>query len=312
MKKLGVWLPTRPKLRKIDNEKPGIFLDAIGKVIVKELKKDFVVIEDLDFRKASVVNGKVYFNGYDAEDLDGYLWFSHMDKNTDGHDMLVLQQLEKTMPVINPSKGLIIGLDKFKTSSFLKANNIPVPEFALVRPNDEKTIRKMFQEWKSVLVKPRYGGFGIGIFKADDADGFMDIIDYSQQETVYVEKFYENDHADWCGINVVGNKILYGYGKESSKIKGYKVFDRAQQGGKMINHEPNSFQREIALDVAKKTGMDFFGVDIIKTYANQYLVVDMNTFPGIYPDMAEPEFVASEFCRMIKLRLNKRQTIKDV
>ncbi len=306
MKKLGVWLPTRPKLRKVNNEKPGIFLDEIGRAILKELKKDFEVTENLDFRNATVIDGKVYFDGVNADELDGYLWFSYMDKNTDGHDILVLQQLEKSMPVINPSKGLMIGLDKFKTSSYLKANNIPVPEFALVRPNDENAIRKIFKAWKSVLVKPRYGGFGIGIFKADDADDFMDIIDYTQQDTVYVERFYENDHADWCGINVVGDEILYGYGKDATKIKGYKVFDRTQQGGKMIRREPNEIQRKIALDVAAKTGMDFFGVDIIKTLIGDYLVVDMNTFPGIYPDMIAPKYIASEFGRMIKLRLIKK------
>ncbi len=303
MKKLGVWLPTRPKLRKVDDEKPGFFLDEIGRAILKELKKNFEVIENLDFRNASVINGKVFFGDFDADELDGYFWFSYMGKNTDSHDILVLQQLEKTMPVINPSKGLIIGLDKFKTSSYLKANNIPVPEFALVRPNDENAIRKIFKAWKSVLVKPRYGGAGIGICKVDDPDQFIDFIDFSQIDTVYIERYHENDMGKWCGINVVGDRILYGYGKHESKIKGYKPFDRAGIGGGLVLREPSDEQRKIAFNVAKATKMDFFGVDVIKSNEGRYLVVDMNTFPAVYPELKDAKKTAEIFVTAIKKRL---------
>ncbi|MBU0586364.1 hypothetical protein KJ780_02555, partial [Candidatus Micrarchaeota archaeon] len=282
----------------------GIFLDSIGKPIISELKKYYEVIEDLDFRKASVVDGKVFFGDFDSSQLDGYLWFSFMHKDSDSHDMLILEQLEKTIPVINPTKGLKIGLDKFKTLSFLKANGIPVPEFALIESGDEENARKIIKEWGSVLAKPRYGGFGIGIFKADDADELLDLMDFAELDCVYVERFYENNMDDWCGVNVVGGKVLYGYGKETSKIKGYKVFDRKAEGGKMILRPPNPEQQKIALETAKKTGMDFFGVDIIKAKKDgRYLVVDMNTFPGVYPEMMDPNEIANEFARMVKLRL---------
>lgn len=301
MKKLGVFLPTRPELRKTNYDLPGIFLDKVGSTIIAELKKDFEVFEDLDFRKASVIDGTVYFDEFDSSELNGYFWFSAMDKNSDGHDILALAQLEKSMPVINPSKGLKIGLDKFKTSSFLKAHKIPVPDFALIKSDDEKSIRNIFETWgSSVLAKPRYGGFGIGIFKADNADQFMDLLDFSAIDTVYIERFYENDMNDWCGVNVVGKRILYGYGKKPNKIKGYKVFDRNQKGGEMVLKEPDEEQAKIALEVAKETDMDFFGVDIIKSRQGEYLVVDMNTFPGIYPEIMEPIKIAKEFSRMIR------------
>jgi len=305
MKTLGIWLPTRPKLRKVNEDKPGIFLDPIGTSLIREVKKEFKVVEGLDFRKASVINEKVFFGDYDATRLDGYMWFSHIDKSSDSHDMLILEQLEKTLPVINPTKGLKIGLDKFKTSSFLKANDIPVPEFALINGSDETAIRNIFDKWGSVLVKPRYGAFGIGICKIESADRLIDLIDFSQIGTVYVEKFYENDMRDWCGVNVVGGKVLYGYGKHESKIKDYKVFDRNQKGGEMVLKNPNSEQEKIALAVAKATGMDFFGVDIIKSRDNKYLVIDMNTFPGIYPDMMEPKKIAIQFKIAIKKRFGQ-------
>ncbi len=305
MKTLGVWIPTRPKLRKVDENKPGIFLNPIGTSLIRELKKEFKIAEGLDFRKASVINGKVFFGDYDASKLDGYMWFSHINKSSDSHDILVLEQLEKTLPVINPTNGLKIGLDKFKTSSFLKTKGIPLPEFALINGDDETAIKNIFDKWGSVLVKPRYGAFGIGICKIESADRLIDLIDFSQTDTVYIEKFYENDMKEWCGVNVVGGEVLYGYGKHESKVKNYKVFDRNQKGGGMVLRNPNPEQERIALAVAKATGMDFFGVDIIKSKSDKYLVVDMNTFPGIYPDMMEPKKIAIHFKIAIKKRFKQ-------
>ncbi len=302
-KKLGIWLPTRPVLRKVSYDNPGIFLDVVAAAILKELKKEFAVIENLDFRHAAIKNGVVFFDDFDAAKLDGYFWFSHMNKDADSHDMFVLEQLEKSIPVINPTKGLKIGLDKFKTSCFLRENKVPVPEFALIHKDDEKAIKWVFDNWGSVLVKPRFGAFGIGIFKADRAADLLDLVDFSGINSVYVERFYKNDHNEWCGINVVGNKILYGYGKHESKIRGYKVFDRAQVGGDMIFRSIKDEQRKIALTIADVIKMDFFGIDLIKTTDGKYLVVDLNTFPGIYPELTHPKKIAAEFLRLIKKRL---------
>lgn len=305
MRKIGVFLPTRQYLRKTSYEKPGIFLEVVGKAILEELRKYYDVVEDLDFRKASVISGKVFFEDFDSSRLDGYFWFSVINKDSDAHDILILEQLERNMPVINPSFGLKIGLDKFKTSSFLKAKGIPVPDFAFVNSSDEHAIAKIFRQWQgSVLAKPRFGGFGVGIFKADNSDQLIDLLDYSKINDCYVERFYENDMNDWIGVNMVGGKVLYCYGKESAKIKGYKVFDRLEAGGSMILKEPDDEQVKIALDVAEATSMDFFGIDIIKSREGKYLVIDMNTFPGIYPDMLNPEVIAKSFIAMVKKKIN--------
>ena len=300
-KKLGVWLPTRPILRRVSQDNPGIFLDIVVSAILKELKKEFIIIENLDFRNASIKNGAVFFNDFNASELDGYFWFSQMNKDADGHDMLVLEQLEKSIPVINPTRGLRIGLDKFKTSSFLQENKIPVPEFALIHKNDEKTIGWIFDNWGSILVKPRFGAFGVGIFKTDSADDLLDLIDFSGVDSVYVEKFYKNDASEWCGINVVGNNILYAYGKQETKIKGYKVFDRMQIGGDMVLRHVNAEQKKLALKIAELIKMGFFGIDLIRSKDGRYLVVDLNTFPGVYPELSDPKKIATEFLRMIKM-----------
>jgi len=260
---------------------------------------------DLDFRRAVVSSNEILLGDFNFGSLDGFLWFSHISKGSDGHDMLVLESIERLCPVINCTFGLKVGLDKFKTSSFLKAAGIPVPDFALIPRSDDEKANAILSRWGEALVKPRFGGFGIGIFRAKNPDDFIDLMDYSGQDTFYVERFYENDFGDWCGINVVGGEVIYGYGKKESKIVGWKVLDRKSAGGEMILRKPSPEQEEIALKVADKTGLDFFGVDMIKTRDGENLVVDLNTFPGIYPDMLSAAGVDVGLCfaEMVSRRL---------
>ncbi|HLD81224.1 MAG TPA: hypothetical protein VJA40_04455 [archaeon] len=303
MKKLGVFLPMRSSLTRFDRHNPGIFLEDVGNAILAELRKSFELVEGLNFLKASVRDGVVFFGGLDSTQLDGFVWFSQMDRYSDSHDFLVLRQLEKSMPVMNPTRGLEIGVDKFKTSSFLKEKGLPAPKFALLESGDEESIEWVFNNWGSVLVKPRFGFFGLGIFKADNADEFLDLLDYSGQSSAYVEKFYENDFNDWCSVNVVGGKVLYGFAKQPEKIKGFKVLDRKQTGGKTIERKPDKEQEKIALRVAMETGLDFLGVDIIKSVEGEYLVVDVNTFPGIYTEIMPAAQIAGEFARAVRQKV---------
>lgn len=301
MKKLGVWLPSRPKLRKFSRDRPGIFLDEIASQILEALKQSYDIVEGLDFRKAVVRDGDVLINGFDCSGLDGYLWFSFLDKGSDNHDILALEQLGRHCKVINPAFGLKVGLDKFKTATFMKSIGVPYPEFAFLSIDDAERARGILREFGEVLVKPRFGGFGLGIFKTGDEQTLMDLIDYSGHTEFYLEKFYEHDFGRFCGVNVVGGRVLYGYGKEQSQIKGWKILDREEKGGKMVLRKPSEKQEGIALKIARETGLGFFGVDLIHTKDGEDLVVDLNTFPGIYPEMLEEagENIGQRFLEMV-------------
>jgi glutathione synthase/RimK-type ligase-like ATP-grasp enzyme len=53
----------------------------------------------------------------------------------------------------------------------------------------------------------------------------------------------------------------------------------------MVLRVPSPEQERIALDVARVTGLDILGVDIIQSVTGQNYVIDVNTFPGLYPDL---------------------------
>ena len=49
--------------------------------------------------------------------------------------------------------------------------------------------------------------------------------------------------------------------------------------------QPTPRQAEIATKVGKVLGLDLFGVDMVTTHDGRALVIDVNTFPALYPDL---------------------------
>ena len=286
MKKIGLWIPSRENYSSISIEKPGMFIEKFKKDIMEILKKqkNVKIIEDLDFRKAIVKNGEVFLGDFCFSDLDIFFWIGQIDVFQTSYDIEILETIAKKTKVINDPKALKIRLDKYLSQITLKQNNIKVPEFILISPNKIEEIKSIVER-KTFIIKPRFGSFGSGIMKINNYQNLADIVDYSNKKSHFLEEFIEFDFNDWIGINVINGKIIYGYGKEDSTIKGWKVFDRERKGGKMILRKPSKEQEKIALKVAKVTGLDFFGIDIIKSKQGQNYVIDVNTFPGLYPEM---------------------------
>lgn len=287
--KVGLWLPFRETLTSVSEEAPGYLLKEVRDKIVQKLKSDskLEVIEGLDFRKAIIKNGSVYLNEFCFDELDAFIWFGEISREGNTFPIEVLHTILQKCRVINHPKAYEIGLDKFKSLELLRREGIDVPDIVLLSDTGIEQIRKIFSEWKDVAVKPRSGSYGIGMVRITDEQTLVDVLDYSPRNTHYIERFIPNKMNEWIGVNVINGKIIYSYGKEPSQIKNWKIQDRTSRGGHMILKHPNEKQREIALKIGKVTGLDIYGVDIISGYDGKYYVVDVNTFPGLYPELLE-------------------------
>lgn len=285
-KKIGLWLLSRKNFSPVSVEKPGMWIRSFRDDFVKKLKKEkgFEVIENLDFRKAIVKNGEVFLKGFCFSDLDLFFWFGEIERQLDSYHIEILEAISDSTVVVNHPRALKIGLDKFYSQLQLKKSGVTVPDFFMISKNNLEEVRKEIEGRKFIL-KPRLGSCGLGIMKVSSYQSLVDIIDYSNEQKHFLEEFIEYDLNDWIGINVVNQKVIYSYGKQSSMISGWKVFDRERRGGKMILKKPSKEQEQIALKVGKVTGLDVFGVDIIKSRNGKNFVIDVNTFPGLYPEM---------------------------
>lgn len=228
--------------------------------------------------------GQFFLGDFCFSDLDLFFWFGEIDRNLDSYHIKVLETISKKTKVINNPKALKIGLDKYYSQSICKKKGVPTPKFFLVTNKNVNSVKKTIEK-KQFIIKPRLGSFGSGIMKISDYQNLIDIMDYSNIDSHFLEEFIDYNPKDWIGINVIGGKIAYAYGKQASKFSDWKVFDRDRKGGKMILKTPLPEQKKIALAVGKATGLEIFGVDIIKSRKGKNYVIDVNTFPGLYPNM---------------------------
>jgi|GEM_PF-2413761 len=288
-KKIGVWLPFRKGMVSVTYETPGALVEQVRNGFVQALAKhgQADIIEIGDFRRARIESGKPTLEGTNLEELDAFVWFGEIGRDVRReHNLEILRAIEKSATVINCTFGYETAMDKFLTSSFLSEKGVKVPKFMLVGRENSEAAAQVLKSWGSVLLKPRLGSYGIGIVKLDKPQDIVDFTDYCPSMLHFVEEFVPNDPASWIGVNVIGGKHAYSYrkGKESFH-DGWKVFDRKSVGGKMILAKPTERQIEIALKVADMLRMDWVGVDMVTDAQGEHYVIDVNAFPGLYPEM---------------------------
>lgn len=286
----GLWLPPRTNLNQsISIGNPGIIDQRIYNDLLKYLSVQKIEFsQELDFRNAYIKNGYVYIGDICLSKFDIFIWFGVINRNPGSHDLETLRTLSLTTKIANSYEYMTLGSDKFRAFSLLHHHQIPVSDFLFVNQRNIHEV-DLSHLGSSVLLKPRRGGFGIGIIKIDSPSQLRDIVDYlsnQKDESFYIEKYYENDMSQWIGLTVINGNILYGYRKKADKIADWKIYDRNQIGGGVDLVIPNDEQIKIAESVYKILKANFFGLDIIKS-KDGYKVVDINYLPGLYYDFIQ-------------------------
>jgi glutathione synthase/RimK-type ligase-like ATP-grasp enzyme len=263
-----------------------MLLEGVQHQIVEELRScpEVEVIEGLDFRRAHIRNGEVMIGDFRFSDLDLFFWFGEIIREYDSFDIHLLDAIAQRTIVMNSGAAVRIALDKLLTQLHLHRAGVPIPDFLVVsRENVGDACGAM--NGRPYVAKPRLGSFGIGITSVASHDELVDVIDYSEKDIHFLEEFVEAGQEGFIGINVIGRHVVNGYAKEASKYRGWKIFDRYRRGGGVVPKRPTPDQERMALHVAESIGLDVLGVDILTTKEGKHYVIDVNPFPGLYPEL---------------------------
>ena len=274
----------------------GIFTEEVILSIENKLRNvpNIELFTDLDYKKSYVRNGKVYIEDFNLNNLDVYFWHDTVkpvEWNGDNYFLNVLRALENNCVVVNTGESTRIVNDKYLAHLALAKNNLPVADFALVHLANKDALKNSFNMLgKSVLIKPRFGGWGVGIRKVDSVEELFDTAELllsflpTDQQQILLEKYYPNDISKWIAVVVFGDKVLFGYRKKLLGSSKWKIYDPEKKDGKGMYSEyidPPQELREISLKAKKAIGKDIIGFDFILTEEG-YKIVDENGRPGIY------------------------------
>lgn len=308
IKKIGLCVPTK------DEEKGVLRRGLLNKDSVDELialleaDASFELTKGIDLRTARIENGNVYSDTERLSDLDGIFWYYLPPYLPEHFEFQVLKTLSQKTKILPSPDGLLKSIDKFSAHTILRNAGLPTPDFALFRSDDFGYVRTLFKKWGPLLLKPRLGRFGHGIVKVESEGMLRDAVgyvasNYPEPISIFVEKFEANKPENWISVTTINKKPLFGYRKNPSKfVDGWKVYDEGFKGGEAFYVDPGPVA-DIASRAAHALGADVVGFDCIYgDEKKQYLIVDENTFPGIYEECfleAQRGSLAQNFYQLI-------------
>ena len=279
-------------------KKQGIFSENLISEIVHSIS-DLPTVEsviDLDYRLAYVKNGKAYIGDTCLNDLDVFFWHDTVkprDWGADNYIVNVLQAAEDDCAFINTPTSVAIVNDKFAAHGVLARNDVNVVDHALVDLENTDALEEIFTSFsKDIVLKPRFGGWGVGIVRARSMDELLSTVEYMQtftqnsNEQIFIERFTPNDISKWVSIVAIGGKPVFGYRKKITNEDGWKVYDpqKMDTKGEYTDFvELDDTLMQLGTDAAQAIGKDIISFDCIySTEDDTYYIVDENGRPGLY------------------------------
>ncbi len=315
-KKIGLFLPPKhPSGNVIEGN--GLMPDEVRAAVAEGLINAGVEVITCDLARTHIRNGKVYEGEHCLSDLDLILWY-FVTHRPNSWAVTVLRTLARTTRVVPDPEGLIAGLDKFTAHTILRSAGLPTADFWLFPSARANELAEQATVTGPVLLKPVLGCFGHGIHMAHNARELVDAVEYSQSFSpdglqIFCEDFEENDISRWISTTVIGGDLAYGYRKRPEKfVDNWKVYDAERKGGG-VDWADATPVHDIAMRAARALKADVIGFDFIySTARRQYLIVDENTFPGMYPECFAQSGISwdKRFVRMALDAVHQRDVLK--
>ena len=270
MKKVGIWM--------YENDN-GI---NIKRKIVSILKrKGYEVCSDFDMRECYLKNGKVYTkDGYCLSDVDIFYHMNADEQNDFQNDILRLLELSG-VHIFNDYQSFIYCKDKVISNLLLRKNGILVPPALLINNKLNKDdLKKIYDEFGTIIVKPRTNHGGKGIMKIDNYELLCDFYEATKPfiYNYYLEKYIPFKSHDYR-VEVFNGEVVGTYCR--GKYGTYKT--NISSGGSMQDIKVSYKFKEIALKSAEILGITTTIVDMIVSEEDGNIyVLEVNPIMGIF------------------------------
>ena len=191
--------------------------------------------------------------------------------------MDALAQLEsRGVLVVNSAKAIECAVDKYLTTTRLRAAGLPVPATGVCQ--SAAAAMGLFERLGGdVVVKPLFGAEGRGLMRVSD----VDLADREfrtlerLQAVIYLQEFVDHGGSD-IRVLVWGNDVLGGMRRVCRQ--GFRT--NISQQGTAQPHQPTDEEIELACRAAATTFTRFAGVDLMYDADGRCVVVEVNAVPG--------------------------------
>ena len=191
--------------------------------------------------------------------------------------MDALAQLEsRGVLVLNSAKAIECAVDKYLTTTRLRAAGLPVPATGVCQ--SAAAAMGLFERLGGdVVVKPLFGAEGRGLMRVSDVDLADRVFRTLErlQAVIYLQEFVDHGGSD-IRVLVWGNDVLGGMRRVCRQ--GFRT--NISQQGTAQPHRPTDEEIQLACRAAATTFTRFAGVDLMYDADGRCVVVEVNAVPG--------------------------------
>lgn len=274
MKKVGLWF--------YRNDGGAV----TEKILAEKLrKKGYEVIDDFDMRKCYILDGNVYTEtGYNLSQLDVFYHMNADEQTEYQRDVLKVLSMSD-VKVFNDYNSFNNAQDKMVANYLLRKAGLRVAPSLFMSANfNMDVMKKLFEEWGTILIKPRKGHGGKGILKFNNFESFYDfnLATKDFYKSYYIEKMIPFDTHDYR-VEIFDGEVIGGYSRE--KVHSFK--SNISSGGIMLDVPVENEQVQIALKAAKALNITTTIIDMVRsTEDGEIYIIEINPMMGIFLESA--------------------------
>jgi len=250
-----------------------------SKWTIKEMKKYFKVVDNLNIKKVEINLGAKEFEVlYDGKPLDNYdcIYAKGSFRYVNLLRSLTAA-LETTTYMPIRSESFTIGHDKLLTHLKLQTAGVPMPKTYISSTVDaaKKLLKKINYP---IVMKFPHGTHGKGVMFSDSYDSASSVLDAltALRQPFLLQEFVDVGGSDIRAI-VVGDEVPAAMVRKA--VHGEKRAN-IHAGGSGEPIELDATHKKIAIDTAKAIGSEICAVDILMTEKGP-LVIEANLSPGL-------------------------------
>ncbi|MGH2947613.1 MAG: ATP-grasp domain-containing protein [Solirubrobacteraceae bacterium] len=183
--------------------------------------------------------------------------------------------VERGVTCVNGPQAIERTVDKFLASALLARARLPTPR-TIACERREDALDAFEELGGDVIVKPLFGSMGAGMTRVDDADVAYRVFHALALERAvyYLQEALPHGGRDLRAF-VVGGRVLAAIERVGS---GWRA--NLARGARARATELSAEQERLCVEAAEALGVDYAGVDLLRTADGRDYVLELNGIPG--------------------------------
>lgn len=176
--------------------------------------------------------------------------------------------------VVNPPRSIERAVDKYLTSKLLELHGVPTPATVVTESADEAL--ECVRQWGQAVVKPLFGGQGVGMVRVEDPDVAARVFRALQlgRYVYYLQEYIEHGSED-IRTFVIGGRVVAAMVRRGSSWK-----TNVAQGAVPVPSVPDDEVVALSLRASQAVGTFYAGVDLLRDAEDRLHVIEVNSIPG--------------------------------